>query len=449
MRRAGIGGLLFMDGAMGNPVGPHRFMSDSWRAMFKHMVAEADRLGLEINLNNDPGWAGSGGPWIKPEQASQQVVMSETIVQGPGAFRRRVAAAADDRQLLSRHRRAGLSRARGRRRRPVPPHRELQLDQIVCRRPGFRRLRALAARDSHQSPLAGRSRVAVHRVGQGARHQRPDGRAGPSEMGRPGRPLARAADRPHDRRRRHPIGAGRGQRLGMRQTEQGRHRDAVQRAWSAKLLADVGPLAGKTIVSTHIDSWEAGSGNWTDGFREEFRRRRGYDLLPYLPTLNGLVVDSLEVSERFLWDLRETVCEMLLENYAGHLKELAHRKGLRLSIEGYDGTCDDLRLIGRADEPMCEFWQRGCYTGMPLCDIVDEVSSAAHVYGRRIVAAEAFTNWHGDFLDHPATLKPLGDWAFCAGREPLSASANGSCSPGPIACRASRSSSSEPCSTAR
>jgi hypothetical protein len=52
---------------------------------------------------------------------------------------------------------------------------------------------------------------------------------------------------------------------------------------------------------------------------------------------------------------------------------------------------------------------------MPLCDIVDEVSSAAHVYGRRIVAAEAFTNWHGDFLDHPATLKPLGDWAFGAG----------------------------------
>jgi len=82
-------------------------------------------------------------------------------------------------------------------------------------------------------------------------------------------------------------------------------------------LADVGPLAGKTVVSTHVDSWEAGSGNWTTGFRDEFRRRRGYDLLPYLPTLNGLVVDSLEISERFLWDYRETICEMLLENYAG------------------------------------------------------------------------------------------------------------------------------------
>src|SRR3972149_2869911 len=61
MRRAGIGGLLFMDGDMGNPKGPHRFMSESWRAMFQHMVSEAGRLELEVNLNNCPGWAGSGG----------------------------------------------------------------------------------------------------------------------------------------------------------------------------------------------------------------------------------------------------------------------------------------------------------------------------------------------------------------------------------------------------
>ena len=97
------------------------------------------------------------------------------------------------------------------------------------------------------------------------------------------------------------------------------------------------------------------------------------------------------------------------------MHELAHKKGLRLTIEGYDATCDDLRFAGRADEPMCEFWQRGCYSGLPLCDLVEEMSSAAHVYGRRIHGAEAFTNWRGDFLDHPATLKPLGDWAFCAG----------------------------------
>jgi hypothetical protein len=86
MQRAGIGGLLFMDGDMGNPAGPHRFMSESWREMFRHMVSEADRLGLEINMNNDPGWAGSGGPWVKPEQAAQRVVVSESILEGPVHF---------------------------------------------------------------------------------------------------------------------------------------------------------------------------------------------------------------------------------------------------------------------------------------------------------------------------------------------------------------------------
>ena len=66
--------------------------------------------------------------------------------------------------------------------------------------------------------------------------------------------------------------------------------------------------------------------------------------------------ESLDVSERFLWDLRRTVSEMVVENYAGHLRELAHRHGLRLSIEPYVAPCNDLVYAGRADEPMCEFW---------------------------------------------------------------------------------------------
>ena len=66
MKQAGIRGLIFMDGSLGNPVGPHRFMSESWLELFHHMLAEADRLGLEVNVNNDPGWAGSGGPWVNP-----------------------------------------------------------------------------------------------------------------------------------------------------------------------------------------------------------------------------------------------------------------------------------------------------------------------------------------------------------------------------------------------
>ena len=86
MKRVGIGGVLIMEVDQGAPVGPVDFMSSSWRELFQHVVAEARRLGLEVNMNNDAGWNGSGGPWIKPEQSMQKVVWSETDVTGPRRF---------------------------------------------------------------------------------------------------------------------------------------------------------------------------------------------------------------------------------------------------------------------------------------------------------------------------------------------------------------------------
>ena len=129
--------------------------------------------------------------------------------------------------------------------------------------------------------------------------------------------------------------------------------------------------------------------------------------------MTGRVVDSLEVSERFLWDLRQTVLELIAENHAGYLGELAHRHGMRLSIEPYDGTpCDDMTYGSRADVSMGEFW----WYGFDTCFSCTEASSIAHTYGKRIVQAEAFTSNPGeDWRACPATLKALGDWAFCDG----------------------------------
>ena len=127
----------------------------------------------------------------------------------------------------------------------------------------------------------------------------------------------------------------------------------------ARLIADVGPAAGKALVATHVDSWENGSQNWTARMREEFQARRGYDLLPFLPVMTGRVVGSLEVSERFLWDLRRTISELVVENYAGHLRRAGHRHGLRFTIEAYGSPCDDLPYAGQCDEPMGEFWVGG------------------------------------------------------------------------------------------
>ena len=74
MKQAGIGGVLIMEVDQGAPVGPVAFMSPQWRELFKHVVAEAERLGLEVIMNDDAGWNGSGGPWIKPQQSMQKVV---------------------------------------------------------------------------------------------------------------------------------------------------------------------------------------------------------------------------------------------------------------------------------------------------------------------------------------------------------------------------------------
>ena len=110
--------------------------------------------------------------------------------------------------------------------------------------------------------------------------------------------------------------------------------EAMYAGLMGKIIADSPSMPGKTLVRAHIDSWEVHSQNWTPKMREEFQQRRGYDLYRYLPTYAGYIVDSVEVSERFLWDLRQTISDMLVENYAGHFRELANKDGLQLSVRG-------------------------------------------------------------------------------------------------------------------
>jgi hypothetical protein len=181
-----------------------------------------------------------------------------------------------------------------------------------------------------------------------------------------------------------------------------------------RLVKEVGPMAGKSLVGTHIDSWEVGSQNWTTKFREEFQRRRGYDPVPFLPAMTGRVLDNLDISERFLWDLRRTVSELLAENYAGELRKQANKHGLTISIEGYDGNpSQDLTYGAQADQPMGEFWTYPPYALSYSCI---EMASAAHVYGKPIVKVEAFTATDVEkWLGHPFAIKPFGDWAFCHG----------------------------------
>jgi len=392
MKRAGIGGVLIMEVDQGTPKGPVAFMGPEWRELFKHVVAEASRLGLEVNMNDDAGWNGSGGPWIKPEQSMQKVVWSETALEGPQHF---------DGKLPWPQTVAGFYRDIGVWAFPTPG--SFRIDNIQGKA-GFERGNIAPAGDTRLAPemVIDRARI----TDLTARMDK-DGRlawdvpAGKWTVLRFGHTSTGVMNAPSPE-------SGRGLECDKLSKE---GIEAQFAGMMGPLIADVGPAAGKTLVATHIDSWENGSQNWTAQMRQEFQKRRGYDPMPYLPAMTGRVVDSLEVSERFLWDLRQTVSDLVVENYAGHMEELAQQHGLRLSIEAYGGPCDDMTYGGRADEPMCEFWMGG-----GAFDTVKGMASAAHTYGKRIVGAESFTAGDQErWLEHPASIKALGDRAFCDG----------------------------------
>lgn len=194
-------------------------------------------------------------------------------------------------------------------------------------------------------------------------------------------------------------------------------REACQAFWAGMLnrvIAEAGPLAGRTLKQILIDSYEVDCQNWTPRFREEFQKRRGYDPWPYLPVLTGRVVHSLDVSERFLWDFRRTIADLYADNYWGYFAERCHAHGMELATEPYgNGNFDDLIAGGRADMPMTEFWvgSGGDIVGGKLA------SSIAHTYGRKYVGAESFTatDSAGKWQNHPYKLKALGDIMWCAG----------------------------------
>lgn len=392
MKRVGIGGVLIMEVDQGAPVGPVDFMGAQWRALFQHVVAEAQRLGLEVNMNDDAGWNGSGGPWIKPEQSMQKVVWTEMELEGPQHF---------EGALPQPKAVAGF-------------YRDIAVQAFPT--PGPYRIENIHVKASYQvggvgpipqTQLPPEMVIERDRLTDLTARMDPSGRlvwdvpAGKWTVMRFGHTSTGVENAPSP-------ASGRGLECDKLSRE---GIEANFAGMMGKLAADVGPAAGHTLVRTHIDSWENGSQNWTARMREEFQKRRGYDLLPFLPVMSGRVVGSLEISERFLWDLRQTVSDLVVENYAGHMAELAHQHGLKLSIEAYGGPTDDLPYAGRADEPMAEFWIGG--GGFPT---PKEMASAAHTYGKPILGAESFTAADQEkWLEHPATIKALGDRAFCDG----------------------------------
>jgi len=186
--------------------------------------------------------------------------------------------------------------------------------------------------------------------------------------------------------------------------------------WFGETIRRVGPqLTGRVLKIFHVDSWECGSQNWSPVFREAFRKRCGYDCLPWLPAMAGIPLGSADSSEKFLHDVRETIAALLEDNFYQPMARLAHAKGCSFSAESVAPTMtsDGMLHYQTADIPMGEFWLRSPTHDKPN-DMLDAISGA-HIYGKRIVQAEAFTELRMAWDEHPGMLKTLQDRNYALG----------------------------------
>jgi hypothetical protein len=184
-----------------------------------------------------------------------------------------------------------------------------------------------------------------------------------------------------------------------------------------------GGLMGKRGLEYMVtDSWEAGVANWTDNMMAEFARRRGYDMRPWLPALTGRVVESAEASDRFLWDFRKTLSDLVAENYYDQLTTILHGIGMGRYSESHESgrayISDGMEVKRNADIPMSAMW-----TQLPGVNNeqygynadIRESASVAHIYGQNLVAAESLTASQGAWSWSPETLKLTADKELAMG----------------------------------
>lgn len=425
MKQAGIGSVVFLEVNIGIPRGKVDFLSDEWKSCFRHAVDECERLGITMILGIGPGWTGSGGPWVKPQESMRHIVSSSARVTGGGTQTIRLERPAprspyfgegvftpelrkiweeyyEDVAVLA------FPATEGEARITDIDEKALYYRAPYSSAPGVKQF---IPRDNTSAPLL------------------------PGQAVDPGRvvdltPLLKDGTVTWDV----PEGEWTIMRFGLR------NNGAVTRpapfpglgfecdkadttalmvhlkVFTDELFKTLGPRdpdAEGGLKILHMDSWEMGAQNWAPALREEFTKRCGYDPQPYLPAYAGYVVGDRPTTERFLWDLRQTMQELMLENHSLAVKEYARRHGLQLSIEPYDmNPMQDLELGATADIPMCEFWSPG---GFNTSFAAIEASSLANIKGQHIVPSEAFTAAGDGWRQHPASMKNQTDWALAMG----------------------------------
>jgi hypothetical protein len=390
MKAAGIGGLIHMaipDSVgswdtfkIGNsPTPEHRMLGEKWWELLAFAVSEAGRRDMFFDLHLCPGYATCGGPWIMPERSMQLLAFSTAEIDG----------ATPKEVKLKR-----------------PPIR-----QIPCRfykgllydTKGFYRdvgVVAIPKNDSGELDFTKGIDVSQHLRTGDVLHWKPP---------TPGKWTVYRIGRHSSGRCIHPCPPS---AYGLEADKWSAAAiETNYRGFAGKLLRMLDADARKALRSVHVDSYEAGPQNWTATMRNEFRRRRGYDPLPYLPLLS-LPEKKIkgERARRFLHDFKRTTTELFAERMVGETARLAHADGLRFSCEPYGGPLNPVEMVPRVDQPIDTFCNSAPSPAFSL---------VATYAGKPVVGAEAFTcfpQYHGARLDAvPMTFLPRAHQAFARG----------------------------------
>ena len=422
MKEVGLGGFYLFNSAEGVPPGPVTYMTPRWWDIYRETAAEAERLGLGMGVMNGAGWSVSGGPWVKPEDSMKEVAWTQTLVTGPGWFEgtlpeplpclglerdMRKDPVQNRRYYVPREQVAGHFRDIVVLAFPTPEKMEDGSPYHIkgwWDKAGFTKMTTWIP-DETSSPensvvSPGDIIDLTGRVG-------PDGSVS-WEIPEGEWTILRIGYQ-HTGRRNHPAAEG-GSGLEVDKLSAA----AVTRFWEAspaRLLEEAGNVS--TVL---IDSYEAGHQNWTEGFENEFIKRMGYDPRPFLPAVAGFIIGGTQETERFLWDYRKVISDLLNENFYDRFATLCHQSGKKLAIEPYGqfGNTDEFSTGSSADILAGEFWA-GESAGSTYRTTVKLASSLSHVYGKEIVGAEAFTNGGRIFEVYPGMLKTQGDYYFCLG----------------------------------
>lgn len=416
MKVKGYGGAIIFDAGSSdysqeykNICGP-RFMSPEWMELYSHAVREADRLGLELSINLQSGW-NPGAPCVTPEHAAKKLTYSETEVDGGCFVEVRL---------------------------PVPPSKLLYEDILVQAYPvrksaddktGIKDFSKKAFYDR----MGWKGTYPLHILEEDYPERADDAVIDPAEL----IDLTGKVDSCGVLRWNAPAGRWNVIRYGMTCT--GIQVSTSSLNWTGlsydhmsrdafRLFADsiIVPLiaqahrAGKSLRYLHTDSWEMGVVNWTPYFREEFKSLRGYDMTPWLPVMTGKIVQSRELSNRFLRDMRRTVADLVYRNHYKLMSDLAYAHGVGIHPESggpHSAPVDGLEIMGLSDIPTGEFWATA-NTHRILDDerlAVKQAASAAHTNSRRFAQAEGPTSIGPHWERAPRDLKSNLDRVFCSG----------------------------------